>query len=266
MALLMKSYINGLIIVLQFFSVLPIKREVSMTSKHLERAVRMFSVFGLMTGAVYASVAYGLMQYTPLSLLAVAFVLWFVTIIATGGIHLDGWMDTSDAFFSYRDKKKRLSILKDPQIGAFGVLSVIVLLSAKFLFIYETLEAHTPLTFILIGLIPFYSRIGMGMMLILVSSAKSSGLGVMFQKAGNQSTLWSYLPILILVLLGMFIYAWPAGMLASGMLAVTLLLFYMYKKKVIDWFGGMNGDIIGAFVEGVEVFLWMVLWLLHFYA
>ena len=46
-------------------------------------------------------------------------------------------MDASDAFFSYRDRERRLEIMKDPRIGAFGVLRCLVLLSARFLFIYE---------------------------------------------------------------------------------------------------------------------------------
>lgn len=261
----MKAYGYGLIIVLQFFSVFPIRREVPMTSKYLERAVRMFPVFGLLLGVIYAGVAFGLLEYTPLSALAVAFCMWFFPIMVTGGIHLDGWMDSSDAFFSYRDQKKRLEILQDPQIGAFGVLSVIVLLSAKFLFIYETMEAYTSLTLLLLVCIPVYSRTVMGMMLMLVPTAKKSGLGFMFQQTGKTFTLWSYLPILFVIPLAMFVYSWTAGLIALGMLVLTLFVFYGLRKKAISWFGGITGDVVGAAAEGVEVFLWLILWVLHYY-
>ena len=87
--------------------------------------------------------------------LAVAFVVWLSLIILTGGLHLDGWMDASDAFFSYRDKQRRLEIMKDPRIGAFGVLSVIVLLSARFLFIYEIILQAVEATYFFLFLIPF---------------------------------------------------------------------------------------------------------------
>ena len=56
-----------------------------------------------------------LFNWTPFSPLAAAFFVWLALIVLTGGIHLDGWMDASDAFFSYRDKQKRLEIMKDPQ-------------------------------------------------------------------------------------------------------------------------------------------------------
>ena len=85
-------------------------------------------------------------------------------------------MDASDAFFSYRDKQKRLEIMKDPRIGAFGVLSVIVLLSARFLFIYEISLQAVDATFVLIVLIPFLSKSVMGILLLKVRQQKRRGL------------------------------------------------------------------------------------------
>ena len=40
----------------------------------------------------------------------------------TGGIHLDGYCDTHDALASHAGPEKRQEILKDPHIGAFGVM------------------------------------------------------------------------------------------------------------------------------------------------
>ena len=94
---------------------------------------------------------------------------------------------------------------------------------------------------------------------MLVPAAKNSVLGYMFQQAGKSTALWSYVPILFLFLLGMFVYSKQGGLLASGMLAGTLLIFYALRRKIIRWFGGITGDIVGASVEGVEVFLWLIL-------
>ena len=129
----MMKTIKGLIMSIQFFTSIPIPYEVPMDRDHIERAVRTMPILGLLQGFVYAGVLYGLLNWTPISPLGAAFFIWLSLIIVTGGIHLDGWMDTSDAFFSYRDKEKRLEIMKDPNTGAFGVLSVIVLLGARFL-------------------------------------------------------------------------------------------------------------------------------------
>lgn len=43
-------------------------------------------------------------------------------ILVTGGIHMDGFMDTSDALASWQSPEKRLEILRDSHVGAFAVL------------------------------------------------------------------------------------------------------------------------------------------------
>ncbi|WP_106496485.1 adenosylcobinamide-GDP ribazoletransferase [Lentibacillus sp. Marseille-P4043] len=261
----MKSYVNGLIITIQFFSILPIHQEVPMTAKNLERAIRMFPLFGLLMGLTYGGSLYGLTEWTLFSPLAIAFFIWLLPIILTGGIHLDGWMDASDAFFSYRDQTKRLEIMNDPRIGAFGVLSVIVLLSAKFLFIYEIMLGLKFHSIVLIIFVPFFSRIVMGMMLALVHPAKETGLGHLFQQSCKRSTLWSYFIYLILFTFIGWFTGIPILLMVMGMFLVALMLFLVIRKKVRKWFGGITGDVVGASMEGVEVCLWMMIWLLHYY-
>ena len=55
-----------------------------------------------------------------------AVVLVLVPVIVTGGIHVDGLLDTSDALSSWRDREKRLEILKDSHAGAFAVITACV--------------------------------------------------------------------------------------------------------------------------------------------
>ena len=123
------------------------------------------------------------------------FLFGFHLFVLTGGIHLDGWMDASDAFFSYRDRQKRLEIMKDPRVGAFGVLSVMVLLSARFLFIYEISLRAFDATFVLIVLIPFLSKSVMGILLIKVRAAKEEGLGTLFKQAATRHT-FGFIPFI----------------------------------------------------------------------
>ncbi|WP_246569617.1 adenosylcobinamide-GDP ribazoletransferase [Lentibacillus saliphilus] len=261
---MMKSYINGMILTLQFFSVIPINRNVPMTTTHIERAIRLFPVLGLLFGVLYGSMAFLLHDWTPLSPLAVTFFIWLFMIVITGGIHLDGWMDVGDAFFSYRDRAKRLEIMKDPRIGAFGVLSVNVLLTAKFVFIYETISMATNITWLLVAMIPFYGRMMMGLILVRVPAVKEEGLGNLFQQAARPSTLLSYLVMygLLLLVLGLWDISALLSILIMG--GITLLLFWWLKNRISVAFGGITGDVVGAAVEGTEVCLWLTVWLLHF--
>lgn len=62
-------------------------------------------------------------------------------LIVSGGIHLDGLVDTADALYSRRETEKKLEILKDPHVGAFGVMACCGYLLASFALwgqVYET--------------------------------------------------------------------------------------------------------------------------------
>src|SRR4051794_31684633 len=138
MGYLMMKFLKGLLIDIQFFTAIPITRELPMDKDHLKKAVQAFPLLGIIQGLIYSAVFFLCHEFSPFSHLASSFLLWLLTILLTGGIHLDGWMDASDAYFSYQDREKRLEIMKDPRTGAFGVLSILVLLSCRFLFIYES--------------------------------------------------------------------------------------------------------------------------------
>ncbi|MEH7123263.1 adenosylcobinamide-GDP ribazoletransferase [Bacillus sp. JJ1773] len=260
------KWFKGLLINLQFFTSIPIPFELPMDKAHLEKSIKTFPLLGLIQGIIYASILYGFLHWTPFSLLTAAFAVWLAGIMLTGGIHLDGWMDASDAFFSYRDREKRLEIMSDPRTGAFGVLSVIVLLSARFLFIYEVIQMIHPVSYVLIAMLPFFSKIVMGVLLLKVKPAKKEGLGTLFKQAANERTLVVY-PIYIVILLiiaAVFLKAVIWGMLFF--IFVSGFIFLFLRKKISSWFGGMTGDVLGASVEGTEVLLWMTLWLLHYFA
>lgn len=259
----MKSYLHGLILAFQFFSILPINYEVSMTKENIEGAMRLFPLIGLFFGLSYGGVGYLLYRYSRLSNLLITFVIWLLGIVLTGGIHLDGWMDTADGFFSYREPKDRLEIMADPQVGAFGVISAIVLLVAKFVFIYEVLNTKQLSIFIWICLIPVFSRTVMGWTLAFIPNAKVTGLGHLFQSAKKPQTIQFYLVYLIIMAVILFIIN-PAFLFYLFIfLFLMTLSFFMIKKQAIQHFGGISGDVIGAITEGMEVFLWLILLVLQ---
>ncbi|MBT2636684.1 adenosylcobinamide-GDP ribazoletransferase [Bacillus sp. ISL-39] len=258
------KWFKGFLINLQFFSTIPIPFELPMDRKHLERAIQTFPLLGILQGGIYASILFAIVEWTPFSALTAAIVLWLASILLTGGIHLDGWIDSSDAYFSYRDQEKRLEIMKDPRTGAFGVLSVLVLLSTKVFFLYEIVVMLQDATYLLALAIPILSRMVMGILLVTVRPAKNEGLGAMFHNASSKSTLWIY-PVFLLGLAGVLILTGLyIGMAVYFLAAIFIVLFL--RKKIVEWFGGMTGDTLGASVELTEVLLWMTLWLLHYFA
>lgn len=258
--------VKGFLLNLQFFTAIPIRAALPMDKTHLDGSIKTFPLVGLLQGLLYSLVLYLLLNWTPLSSVAVAFAIWLLTIVVTGGLHLDGWMDASDAYFSYQSQEKRLEIMKDPRTGAFGVLSVIILLSSRFLFIYEITTYMTMATYLLVIFLPFLSKGVMGMVLVTVQAAKKEGLAYLFQEAGNGRSLVVY-PIYLVLVGGALLYQWSGILVPILILLIVAMLCYVWVRiKAVKWFGGITGDVLGASVEGIELMLWMTLWLLHCFA
>lgn len=257
--------LKGLIINFQFFTSIPIPYNVPMEKEYIEKAIKTFPILGMIQGFIYSILLYTCLTWTPLTPLSSAFIIWFATIVLTGGIHLDGWIDASDAYFSFQSKEKRLEIMKDPRTGAFGVISVIVLLSARFLFLYEIILNFHSNFYLYIMMIPFFSKMVMGIILLTVKSAKEEGLGTFFQKSATNRTLLIY-PIYILILFSLLFFLFKEALEGAILfLSISALIVIFLFRKLVHWFGGLTGDLIGASVEGTEILLWMTLWLLPYF-
>ncbi|WP_338781569.1 adenosylcobinamide-GDP ribazoletransferase [Metabacillus sp. FJAT-52054] len=263
----MKKRTEGILIAIQFFTAVPVKRSFELDEKRVLYAVQWLPFVGLLIGAVLSGLLWLVLTFTPFSMPAAAFIIWMAAILLTGGLHLDGWMDSSDAYFSYRDREKRLEIMKDPRTGAFGVLSVIILLAARFLFIYEVIEGLQWRDYFLMSAIPMLSRMGMGALLAAVPSVKSEGLAYFFQKDLKRNKVLRTYFTALLAAAAVFYMAEPLLSLYLAMLAALILGFTIAAKAFFkEEFGGVTGDLLGASAEGGETWLWMGLWLLHYFA
>lgn len=261
----MKKWWIGFLINIQFFTAIPIKKALPMEKEYISVSVKTFPLLGLFQGFIYVGVLWLLTEYTPFSSLSIAFFVWLSMILVTGGLHLDGWMDSSDAFFSYQSKEKRLEIMKDPHIGAFGVLSCIVLLSMKFLFVYEVIVRAQTDTYLMILFLPFLSKTIMGLLLIYVKEAKTDGLGAFFKKSvtGNIGIFYSFY---FFICFGVIFLLHPSMLgIFTFFVIVGLGCFLFFSKMIRKHFGGMTGDLLGASVEGAELILWTTIWLLHYF-
>lgn len=151
--------------------------------------------------------------------------------------------------------------MKDPRVGTFGVLSLIFLLSFRFLFIFETTAGNLDILFVM--LIPFFSRLISCLLMILgPGMAKQEGLGYLFSNALSKKDV---IVLIVYLLLLLFIFHHYTPLL----LMLTVSAFFLYlvlKRFFLRAFGGLTGDAIGAAIEGSETVLWMMLWLLHLFA
>lgn len=257
----MKPYIQGFILAIQFFSVFPIKREISMGKKQLRGAVFSLPWVGMMIGFIPLASAWLSLEYTPMSIVGAAGITMVISIIGSGGIHLDGWMDTSDAYFSYQPREKRLAIMEDPRTGAFGVLSVISLLFLRFIFIHETLIVSFSTFAFGVLVIPFLARMLLVFHFSWTPLAKEKGLSHWFASAFSKSVLLASLVSFIVLGAATAVIDMDLLYKLAFLFMAASGLYMMSRSTAHRSFGGMTGDVLGATVEGGETFLWLVLWI-----
>lgn len=184
-----------------------------------------------------------------------AVILAFLPLILSGGIHMDGLIDTCDALFSYGDKEKKLEILKDSRTGAFGTIGCVVYL--LFLFgIYSQL-IQTPRYAIFLCLVFFVSRSIGAFVLLTVKKAKRNGLGTTFAAAAdnriNLVILAAYL-----IFAGSIICTMNVLMGVAVIIILSIYLAY-YIVSINKNFGGITGDLTGFLISSVELILLIIL-------
>lgn len=176
-----------------------------------------------------------------------------IPIFVTGGIHMDGFIDTMDAFCSHQPKERKLEILKDAHIGAFAV----IMLAAYILVWVGAFSAITDedaLKIVCCGF--FLSRCLCGISAISFPAAKSEGMLYMFthnaciKNAGKKAVLAAlYIQCIACVAAMLFISFYKALFVIA---AAVISLVYYYRRCAKE-LGGVTGDTSGYFVMICEV-------------
>jgi adenosylcobinamide-GDP ribazoletransferase len=108
---------------LRFMTIVPVPSSDAATAPDwLSRCVKYFPAVGIGIGAASAVMlllAGAIWGQVIAALLAVA-----TSIVVTGALHEDGLADTADGFGGGRSVEKRLAIMKDSRIGAYGALAL----------------------------------------------------------------------------------------------------------------------------------------------
>lgn len=256
----MKEWVNTARMALQFFTIFPAAKTVEWTSKRAARTLLWLPLIGLgIAGLLVLFLLIFENIFSSRAVLALFIVLTGIGL--TGGLHLDGWMDVSDAYFSRREKEKKLAILSDPHIGSFAVLSLFFLLSIRWASIYELLlQGHT--SWYMMAFILVLPRLTAGWLLMTEQTAKKKGLASYFQQGVTSSLKKRYTAQSTLFVVFFLTIAENNIIVLSLFLAMGIF-YILYRRFIQKQFGGMTGDTVGAAIEGGETWLWMSTWLLH---
>lgn len=239
-----KKIFDGLRLAFSMFTTLPFFRVHHFFEGINGYAVMFFPLVGLALGYLLMVIFSTLQFYIPYGYLSVAvFILW---VGLTGALHLDGVADVFDALFV--PKARREAVLKDPHIGAMGMIFTVLFILLKlalFVHIDESLLYLLPLVLML-------ARFNAVLAIFSFDYIRKDGMSSLAKKELTkiQTLLSTLFVITVSTLLG--------GMTALYMFVALFVMLFIIYLVATKLFGGFSGDLYGLLIESSE---WM---LLHF--
>jgi len=185
--------------------------------------------------------------------------LMLIPLLISGGIHLDGLADTADALASHAEPERKRAILKDPHTGAFAVIAV-----CAYLITYFALGTQ---------LVPT-RRLALALLLAhTLSRAAGAMCSLMFPGSGSTGILASFRDSSITRNSIIALVLWQALSIAGfwmlfswrGLFVVLVVAAagFWLRRVSQRQFGGMSGDLTGAFIQIAEILMLVVLTILQ---
>lgn len=239
------SFLKGFRTALGFLTILPVPAAPDVNTKALAGALPWFPWVGWVVGAAAAAAAYLLSRvFSPLTAAVMSAALWA---LITGGLHLDGLADCCDGLLVSAPRERRLEIMKDPRLGGFGAMGLVLFLLLK-VAVLQTIIENSAWNVILLAAAAGRSAVYLA---LSQPSARLGGLGAQVRSGvGWAGILFGLIPLVGLVVwLG-----WPGlGAAAAGGLVCAGVL-WLARNRI----GGVTGDVYGMIIELVELFVLLV--------
>lgn len=177
-------------------------------------------------------------------------------ILLTGGIHMDGFLDTVDALASHQPREKKLAILKDPHTGAFAVVYCGICLLLSF-GLYHALFQTDALLIVCFGFVLSRALAVLGA--VALPNARKEGMLCAFTEHAHKRAVMIAMIAVALLTAGGMVWALPVvGGFAAGF---ALFAFFAYRAMAIKQFGGATGDTTGFFLQACELALLLGAWI-----
>jgi adenosylcobinamide-GDP ribazoletransferase len=235
--------IRLLLTAMQYFTRIRVPAWVGHAPERLTGAVRYFPAIGLIIGASGAAVMWLAALVLPAPLPAILSTA--VTLLMTGAIHEDGLADTADGLGGGATRERALEIMKDPRVGVFGAIALMLMLLLKI----ATLSLM-PLLTAMAALVAAHAFSRFCAVLVIFASRyvgsadRSRAAPVVEQvKIGD---------VIVAALFGL-----PALALCGPRVLVAILVALMSVALLTRWcvrrIGGYTGDTLGATQQVAEI-------------
>ena len=228
----MKKYLHAFAMCQSMFCAIPAPQVWDEKAK--DKMLLFLPMVGLEIGAIWAAIAWGC-RLLNLPAMITALILSAYPYLVTGFLHLDGYMDVTDAVKSWRDLERRREILKDSHVGSFAVIGIVLLLIAQFA-VFASAPADAD--YCILIFVPAVSRCCSA---LAVTGLKPMSTSQYADRRKPKSHM-----VVLSIMLGVFLVA---GFLLCGKYGFSLLgclagygLALCRAYKSLE---GMNGDISG---------------------
>ncbi len=237
---------RSLILAIQFLTRLPTPQLRNFEQRELTHCAPWFPWVGVLVGLLVTAFALlgGRLDSWLGALLALLMWVW-----VTGALHLDGLADLVDGLgAAHRDPARLLQVMRDPHVGSFGVIALIMQCLCKLVLLRIALN-HATLTLATLPLIFAWARFGAIAWSAFLPSLPGSS---------TESFTWQINKTLLMVnallLATLTFYFAPTLLIAP--LCLAAWAWFLHRKV-----GGMSGDCLGAGIEITEsaLLLWCVL-------
>lgn len=214
-----------------FLTILPLRPE---TKRKPGKTFAWFPLVGLCIGALLVAVA----QVSPFNHDLTAFFILLIWVVVTGGLHLDGFGDSCDGILACAAPERRLSIMRDPRVGAWGAAGLALLLLGKWLALRSVAPEWLPLA-------PVMGRWAMVWAACHFPALRDDSMSTRFRAGLSTREL-------------LIAAAWVIILLTRVEIAVLWLLIFCFATLFGGWAarrlgGGLNGDVYGAICELSEL-------------
>lgn len=264
---------NGIyscIIAISMYSKIPMPT-VEWTQERMRYVMCFFPMVGIVEGLVVGAWFYAGLDVLGFAPWTTALVGTCVPVLVTGGIHMDGFLDTMDALHSYGGRPKKLEILKDPHLGAFAVISTAVYMmlylgaANEYALLLASRQKGAGMVLYAVPLLFFVTERALsGLSVVWFPPAKKDGLAAGFARTSKKKlnrlvlVLWLVL-CTALAAAACLTAGKEAGILAASVGGVQLLVFGWYYRMSVKEFGGITGDLAGCFLQICELASFWVL-------
>ena len=230
---------------LVFYTIIPLP---SAWTLDFNRIARWAPWMGLLIGILLAGINFLLLQF-PLSSFLRGVLVLAAWIAITGGLHLDGVMDTADGL-AVPDPERRLAVMSDSRTGAFGVMAAVVLVLMKVGAIAELTSLHAC---VVLMVAPVWGRWGQWLAIALYPYLKAEGKGAFHRRSLKlPQDLWPSVMLLTGISITSIALEPHQWLSHGGSLALGLCVSWGIGAWFYQQLNGMTGDSYGAIVEWIE--------------